>query len=136
MRHIALALFVCLISIPSVSQESAQYRACTLTAHTQAELNTCASKEALRADTQLDGVLKQLLSRAKGDSNAIEKIKAAEKAWLTYRDAYIDAMYPAIDKQAEYGSMYPAQVDILRAKLTEEQTAAVRELLRQYGEPE
>jgi uncharacterized protein YecT (DUF1311 family) len=41
-------------------------------------------------------------------------------------------MYPAKDKQTEYGSMYPMEVDQLTAKLTRQQVTALTELLRQY----
>jgi uncharacterized protein YecT (DUF1311 family) len=50
---------------------------------------------------------------------------------MTYRDAYIDAMYPAKDKQAEYGSMFPMEVDLLAAKLTRQQIGALQDILRQ-----
>lgn len=49
------------------------------------------------------------------------KIKAAGEAWLAYRDAYMDAMYPAKNKQAEYGSVYPMEADLVRATLTQRQ---------------
>ena len=52
---------------------------------------------------------------------------------LSYRDAYMDAMYPAENKQAEYGSIYPMEADLLRAKLTQRQVTALKELLRQYS---
>ena len=38
-----------------------------------------------------------------------------------YRDAYIDAMFPAKDKQVAYGSIFPTEVDLLRFKLTQQQ---------------
>jgi len=49
----------------------------------------------------------------------LRRFKAAERAWIAYRDAYMGAMYPAKDKQAEYGSIYPMEADLLRAKLTQ-----------------
>lgn len=60
------------------------------------------------------------------------KIKAAGEAWLAYRDAYMDAMYPAKNKQAEYGSVYPMEADLVRAMLTQRQLGALRELLQHY----
>jgi hypothetical protein len=45
----------------------------------------------------------------------------------------MDAMYSAKDKQAEYGSVYPMEADLLRAKLTERQRTALEELLQQYS---
>jgi hypothetical protein len=37
----------------------------------------------------------------------------------------MEAMYPAEDKQAEYGSVYPMEADLLRAKLTQRQVTAL-----------
>ena len=64
----------------------------------------------------------------------MRRFKAAERAWIAYRDAYMGAMYPAKDKQAEYGSIYPMEADLLRAKLTQRQVTALRELLQQYND--
>jgi len=96
-------------------------------------MNACANEEAVRVDADLNDVYRKLLSKAASRPEALAKIKAAERAWVAYRDAYIDAMYPANDKQAEYGSVYPMEVDLLRAKLTGQQVAALRALLEQYS---
>lgn len=71
-------------------------------------------------------------STSASTSGAVEKIRAAEKTWLVYRDAYVDAMYPAEDKQGEYGSMYPMKASLLRARLTREQVAGLERMLRRY----
>jgi len=76
-------------------------------------------------------VYKLLLTKVSGDALATAKIRAAEKAWTAYRDAYIEAMYPAKDKQAEYGSIFPMEVDLLGAKLTRQQISALRDILRE-----
>ena len=96
-------------------------------------MNACANKEAARVDAELNDVYRALLSKAESQPEAIAKIKAAERAWIAYRDAYVDAMYPAKDKQAEYGSVYSMEVDLLRARLTKQQVAALKELLQQYS---
>jgi uncharacterized protein YecT (DUF1311 family) len=120
-------------SLPGLAQNSEQYRACNDKAKTQGEMNACASEEAARLDTQLNDVYRKLLSQAARQQEAVAKIKAAERAWIVYRNAYVDAMYPAKDKQAEYGSIYPMEVDLLRVKLTQQQVAALKELLQQYS---
>lgn len=134
MRYLAVGLFVAVISFPCFAQNSNQYRICSDKAKTQAELNICASKEGARVEAELNDVYRRLLSKAKSQTAAIEKIKAAERIWIAYRDAYIDAMYPAKDKQAEYGSIYPMEVDLVRARLTQRQVAALKEMLGQYSE--
>jgi uncharacterized protein YecT (DUF1311 family) len=82
-------------------------------------MNACASDEATRVAGELSEVYRKLLSQAASQEGADAKIKAAERAWISYRDAYMDAMYPAKNKQAEYGSIYPMEADLLLAKLTQ-----------------
>jgi len=133
MRYLAVAIIVVVVfSFQAFAQNSAQYRACNEKAKTQIEINECANQEATRVDAELNHVYSQLLSKAATEPGATEKIKTAERAWVTYRDAYIEAMYPAEDKQIQYGSIYPMEIAVLRAKLTQRQVAALKELLRQY----
>jgi uncharacterized protein YecT (DUF1311 family) len=113
-------------------QQSPEYRACNDEAKTQVAMNACASDEAARADTELNDGYCTLLQKT-SDTTVATKIKVAERAWITYRDAYIDAMYPAEKKQAEYGSVYPMEVDLLRAKLTRIQITALQDLSQQVG---
>jgi uncharacterized protein YecT (DUF1311 family) len=128
-----LLIVFLLASLASVAQESAEYRTCLDKATTQMAMNTCASAEAARADARVNDVYHKLLAAAAKQPEALEKIKDAERAWIAYRDAYVEAMYPAKDKQAEYGSIYLMNVNLLRAKLTERQITEVRELLEQYS---
>jgi uncharacterized protein YecT (DUF1311 family) len=125
-----LPMVFLLASLPGLAQDSAHYRACNQKAKTQTEMNACASEEAARVDAELNGVYHQLLSQAGNQEEAVAKIKTAERAWVAYRDAYMDAMYPAKNKLAEYGSICPMQVNLLRARLTERQVTALRELLQ------
>jgi len=116
-----------------IAQDSQLYRACTAKAVAQPELNTCATDEAARADADLNRAYRALLSKAAGQPEAVAKIKAAEKAWIAYRDAYLEAAYPAPDKQVEYGSIYPMEAALLRAQLTRRQVAALKELQKRFG---
>jgi uncharacterized protein YecT (DUF1311 family) len=117
----------------SLAQNSEQYGKCMSKANTQMAMNACASEEVQRADGELNKIYQKLLSSATDQSGAVEKIRAAERTWIAYRDAYIDAMYPAKDKQATYGSRYPMDVDLLRAKLIQQQTITLKDLLKQRG---
>jgi uncharacterized protein YecT (DUF1311 family) len=129
-KCLALALFVASGAFPNLAQNSQTLRTCNEKAKTQMEMNACASNELARVEAQMDDVYNTLLSKTESQPEALAKIKAAQKAWLVYRDAYIAAMYPAKNKQAEYGSMYPMKVSLLRARLTQKQVAALKELLR------
>ena len=48
------------------------------------------------------------------------------------RDAYTEAMYPAKDKQSEYGTSFPMEVDLLSAKLSRQQINALHDLVEQH----
>lgn len=127
-----LVVFLLSALLPGLAENSYQYRACNQKAKTQTEMNACANDEATRADAELNEIYRKLLSQAANEPQTSAKIKSAEKAWIAYRNAYMDAMYPAKDKQAKYGSVYPMNADLLRAKLTKRQVVALKGLLQQY----
>jgi uncharacterized protein YecT (DUF1311 family) len=143
MRYRAILFFV-ILSAGSVfaqaqsststasTSTSKEYAACNEKAKTQIEMNGCASAEATRADKELNRVYAQVLLKSASVPEAAEKAKASQRAWVAYRDAYIEATYPAKDKQTQYGSMYPLDVELLRAKLTQRQTIALQDLLKEY----
>jgi uncharacterized protein YecT (DUF1311 family) len=132
MRYAGIVLFAAFSAFPCPAQYSDDYRACNDKANTQAEMNACASEEATRADNELSEIYRLLLSKAASQPEAVAKIKAVERAWIAYRDAYRDAMYPAENKQAEYGSIYPLEANLLRGKLTRQQAPALKDLLMRY----
>ena len=127
-----VALLMTVISFACFAQDSAEYRACSDKANTQSEMTACASDEAARVDAKLKTTYRALLARVTSQPEALAKIKAAERAWIAYRDAYIEATYPAEDKAIEYGSIYPLDVNLLRAKLTRRQVAALEDMLLHY----
>jgi uncharacterized protein YecT (DUF1311 family) len=130
-RYLLAAVFLFLTCSFAFPQNSAQYQACNEKANAQPDLNECARQEADRVDAKLNKLYAQLLAKAK-DPNDVAKIKAAERAWIAYRDAYIEATYPAKDKQLEYGSEYLTDVAMLQAKLTQQHMADLEDLLKQY----
>lgn len=130
-RYFPLILMFAFSSL--FAQPATSLRACNQSAKSQGELNTCASQEATRAEYELHRVYNQLLAKASAQSEAIEKIKSAEKSWLNYRDAYLDAMYPATDKQAAYGTIYPMEASLLRARLTRLHISDLKKMLENYA---
>jgi uncharacterized protein YecT (DUF1311 family) len=133
-RLFVSAAFVILSSIACSSQESKQLHDCFQKEMSQTGMDRCASEEAARADTELNSVYQRLLSKAERVPGASEKIKDSEKAWIKYRDAYIEAMYPEEDKQAAYGTVYPMEVDLLIATLTRKHTEEIQNMIKQYDE--
>jgi uncharacterized protein YecT (DUF1311 family) len=117
---------------PLLGQNSERYSACLSNASTQAAMRACASGEAERVDAELNSIYQRLLLKAGGRPAIVEKIRALQRAWAAYRDAYIEATYPAEDKQTAYGSIFPMEADLLRAKLTRQHIEALKDLLKQH----
>ena len=133
MKHLAILVLVGAAVCPAFAQYSREYSTCSDAAKTQMEMNACAGAEAVRADKQLNDVYAQVRAIAAKMPEAAAKVKIAERAWITFRDAYIEATYPAKDKQTEYGSMYALDVALLRAKLTRQQISALQDLRNRYA---
>ena len=76
-------------------------------AQTQADLNDDACATYQKADKKLNAVYQQVLKQHQDDANFTTRLRKAQRAWLAFRDAEMEAIYPAANKQAEYGSIYP-----------------------------
>lgn len=113
---------------------SSQFRECAQRDVSLDGMNRCAVNEVAQAESDLDETYKTLRSKAGQVPGALEKAEELQKVWTQYRDAYIAAMFPATDKQAAYGSVYGMNVDLLRAALTRNQIARLRELATRYSE--
>lgn len=135
-RLLALVLTLLMGGGASALAPAAELDRCMETAASQAAMNRCAGEEAKRVDAELKVAYRQLLEAAKGNGLGLAKIRNAERSWITYRNAYMEALYPAKDKQANYGSMYPMNADLAVAGLTRAHLLALKSLLRQYsGQP-
>lgn len=108
------------------------FAGCDKTAKTQADLNECASKDDADADNELNRTYNQLLRKASSDPAAVKKIEGAQRAWVAFRDAQIAALYPAEDKQKEYGTVFPMCVNLARADLTRERTKMLKQMLNPF----
>jgi uncharacterized protein YecT (DUF1311 family) len=130
-KHLAVILLIGATCGPCFAQNSEQYKTCADKANTQHALHVCANEEATRTDAELNKIYHQLLALAEGQPGAVAKVKNAERAWIAYRKAYLDAMYPGENKQA-YGSIYPMEANLRYASLTRKQITALKELVEQY----
>ncbi|MGH9734177.1 MAG: lysozyme inhibitor LprI family protein [Candidatus Acidiferrales bacterium] len=136
MKALWLILLLACTALTGFGQANQKSTDCFKTAMIQSTMDECANEEAHRAEAQLDKTYQQLLTLANKDPMAIAKIKKAEAIWISYRQAYIDAMYPANDKQAEYGTMFPMEIDLLGAQLTRAHTKALQEIIKTYTDLE
>ncbi|RZA24291.1 MAG: DUF1311 domain-containing protein [Proteobacteria bacterium] len=93
-----------------------------------------ACKDYKEADGKLNEVYQAVVSKYKADAAFLKKLKTAQKAWLAYRDAQLEALYPAVNKQAEYGSVYTACSCIERTELVQERVAVLKKWLEPKAE--
>jgi uncharacterized protein YecT (DUF1311 family) len=102
---------------------------CWKTAMAQSEMNRCADLDARAADADLNHVYQELLAKLKAGGTATRKLRAAQRAWLAFKDAHLQSLYPAEDKQAEYGSIFPMCYSQVATAMTKERIAQLRRML-------
>lgn len=101
--------------------------------HTQAEMNDCAATEAKKADDALNVAYRKLLSKVKQNKTATEKLIAAEKAWVAFRDAELAAEWPVAEGENPnllYGSVHPLCYYNELATMTWQRVKTLRDLMR------
>lgn len=95
----------------------------------QADMKDGTCGEFKKADTELNRTYKKIMSEYKDDKTFLEKMKKAQRAWLTYRDAHIESVYPVEDKAAEYGSVYGTCYCSTKKDLTDQRTKMLKQWL-------
>jgi uncharacterized protein YecT (DUF1311 family) len=130
LRFFVVVFCVIACIAPVRAATSPVFNACSAKAMTQTAMTTCAAEELTRAEHGLHVVYAKLTRTLAGHPESIARIRAAQNAWIAYRDAYLEAMYPAKAKQVEYGSVYPMEADLDLADLTRQQTIALTHLLK------
>src|SRR5580692_10811923 len=85
---LVLVLVLYLVSASRAAQTPARgEESCSQSANaTQMDLNQCAAKELQKAESRLTALLKEL---------GIDRNSPEQKAWEAYRDAQLQAIYPA-----------------------------------------
>ena len=95
-------------------------------AQSQVELDRQACDEHKKADAELNRVYQQVLAEYKTDAIFIAKLRGAQRAWITYRDAQLAALYPAPVPQRAYGSVFRMCYCQAKTELTLERTEVLR----------
>lgn len=99
---------------------------------TQLDLNQDADSAFKAADAELNRVYQEIRRRYRDQPRFLDKLKLAQRAWLKFRDAELDALYPPTadgDPYIAYGSMYPMCYASAMERLTKERTAQLRRWL-------
>jgi uncharacterized protein YecT (DUF1311 family) len=95
---------------------------------TQAELNQCASQAFQKADAELNKLYRQLMKDAGTGEKA--KLRAAQLAWLKFRDAHCE--YEAFGNTG--GSIYPMVYGFCLEEVTRERVKQFRDTLKEIEE--
>jgi uncharacterized protein YecT (DUF1311 family) len=98
----------------------------------QLELNACASDDFTKADKELNQTYQSLIKKEADDPLFISKLRLAQKAWLTFRDADLNATFACSEDDARicWGSMYPMSFLSRKAELTRERTKHLKQILK------
>lgn len=99
----------------------------------QMEMNQCAADDYAAADKKLNATWKKLMEKFKNDKTAIAKLKAAQKAWIAFRDAEVDAMFACDEGDVSvcWGSMYPMLFNGELQSMTETRTERLQKYIDQ-----
>lgn len=88
------------------------------TAQTQQDMNAEAYNEYMRADSQLNSVYNKILVEYREYKSFITHLKKAQRAWINFRDAQMNARFPP-EERSNYGSVYPLCHSFYLQELTE-----------------
>jgi uncharacterized protein YecT (DUF1311 family) len=124
-----LFLIAALLSLgAAISFADGQSNSGTLTYGDKQVMFEKAFKEFKQADENLNNVYEQILNKHKDDSVFIAKITNAQSAWLAFRNAEIEAIFPSQDKKV-YGSLYPLAYAQEKTRLTLERAKQLNQWL-------
>jgi uncharacterized protein YecT (DUF1311 family) len=127
---VAIALLASSFSMSS-QEPASQNNSCFDKATTQSEINVCATDGLKKADAELNQVYQQLLEKHATDKEFVRRLRLAQEAWVKFRDAQVECMYPASHEnqlQAE-GSVYPMCKDLEITRLIVDRTKTLKRML-------
>lgn len=103
---------LCLLSAMTVALSYGAF------SQTQRASNEEACARLQQADALLNNTYNQILNDHKKDAAFGRKLRIAQRAWIAYRNAQVEALYPEPDKRTAYGTVYPMCRCLALARLT------------------
>jgi uncharacterized protein YecT (DUF1311 family) len=100
---------------------------CMDKAKTQLDTNQCASLYQKGTDAELNAVYQQVIKANAGQPKFLAKLRIAQRAWIAWRDAELNALYPDKDDPSAYGSALAACWSLKTAVLTEARIKQLRQ---------
>jgi uncharacterized protein YecT (DUF1311 family) len=99
MKRAVLAAALTILSLSTAYADD-----CMDKAASQADMNECAQKSYATADAMLNKLYRQIQQRLGNDAGAKQRLVAAQRVWVAFRDA--ECRFSAFD--SESGSQYSA----------------------------
>ena len=121
MNKISLRLLACGVALLFV--------VCNASAQTQTEMNDSACAKYKKADAEMNAVYQQVLNKYKNETQFVSKFKAAQRAWIAFRDAHLESLYPEPNKLQAHGSVNPVCRCSVLTELTAERTKQLKQWL-------
>jgi uncharacterized protein YecT (DUF1311 family) len=95
----------------------------------QPELSQCAADDYAASDKKLNDTWQALMSIHKHEDKIPDQLKKAQKAWVAFRDAEVDAQFACDDKS---GNCWGSMEGMLRSQVLKELTDARTARLQKY----
>ena len=95
-------------------------------ASTQTDMNLCAGQAYRKSDAALNTAYRDVMARLKDDKNGTTQLQAAQKAWLSFRDA--ECAFSAGGVIG--GSGYPMVLSMCLDRLTQARTKELQTYLK------
>jgi len=106
MRLILVCASMFLLTAPSAN--AADDQSCWDKAKSQYDLNICGNKDLQKIDADLNALYQRILKEYADDPKFIDKFRASQRAWIKFRDAEMEALFPPHDEDPMYyGSVQP-----------------------------
>jgi uncharacterized protein YecT (DUF1311 family) len=103
-------------------------------AQSQLEINTAAAQDYAKTDAELNRVYKQIRTMYKSETLFLKRLQEAQQAWMAFRDAELEALYPTAnkndDKSSSYGSAYSLCRSNWLSTLTKQRTKELQRWLK------
>ena len=129
-----LCILGALVSLPSFAEN--EYK-CN-NGGMQQEMEACARDDFNKADKVLNKTYQAVIKKEANDPLFVSKLRAAQKAWLVFLEADLDAQFACPEEESKlvcWGSMYPMSYLTRKAELTRERTKHLQRILDEgHGE--
>lgn len=113
----------------SFAAQPVKNKSCLDSAETQFDMNKCAGKDFKSTDNELNQVYKSVQNKFKNDPIFLKKLKKAQMAWIQFRDAQFEMMYPHQDEVGYYGSIFGMCAANYKAELTQKRITSLKKWL-------